>query len=150
MGIKPYLISPTLQLAIAQRLVRKLCNECKQKIEPKPEIRDLILKEIESFPSSIKEALKIPKSFTVFTSKGCEKCEKIGFSGRIALFEILLMTDSLADVILKEPSEAKILKEAKNQGMITMKQDGILKVLKGITTIEEVLRVAEEKQTINV
>jgi type II secretory ATPase GspE/PulE/Tfp pilus assembly ATPase PilB-like protein len=60
------------------------------------------------------------------------------------------MTDSLATIILKEPSEAQILTEAKSQGMITMKQDGILKVLKGITTIEEVLRVAEEKQTINV
>jgi type IV pilus assembly protein PilB len=147
MGIKPYLISPTLQLAIAQRLVRRLCENCKKKIEPKPEIRDLILKEIENFPLNIKKTLKISKPLTIFTSNGCEKCGKTGFSGRIALFEILLMTDSLADTILKQPSEAEILKEAKKQGMITMKQDGILKVLKGITTIEEVLRVAEEKQT---
>jgi type II secretory ATPase GspE/PulE/Tfp pilus assembly ATPase PilB-like protein len=73
----------------------------------------------------------------------------MGFAGRIALFEILLMTDALSNVILKEPSEASILKEAKAQGMITMKQDGILKVLRGVTTIEEVLRVSEEKQITN-
>jgi len=150
MGIKPYLISPTLQLAIAQRLVRKLCDNCKKKIEPKPEIKNLILKEIDNFPPEIKKTIKIGKHLTIFGPQGCDKCEKTGFSGRIALFEILLMTDSLADIILKEPSEAQILTEAKNQGMITMKQDGIIKVLKGITTIEEVLRVAEEKQTINV
>jgi len=150
MGIKPYLISPTLQLAIAQRLVRKLCDNCKKKIEPKPEIKNLILKEIDNFPPEIKKTIKIGKHLTIFGPQGCEKCEKTGFSGRIALFEILLMTDSLADIILKEPSESQILTEAKNQGMITMKQDGIIKVLKGITTIEEVLRVAEEKQTINV
>jgi len=149
MSIKPYLISPTLQLVIAQRLVRRLCDSCKKKIEPKPQIRDLILREVDSLPIDIKKTLKISKNLMIYASQGCEKCEKIGFSGRIALFEILLMTDSLANVILKEPSEAQILTEAKNQGMITMKQDGILKVLKGITTIEEVLRVAEEKQTIN-
>jgi len=150
MGIKPYLISPTLQLVIAQRLVRKLCNNCKKKFEPKPEIRDLILREVSNLPPDIQKTLKISKKLTIFTAEGCDKCEKTGFSGRIALFEILLMTSSLADIILRQPSEAEILKEAKNQGMITMKQDGILKVLKGITTIEEVLRVAEEKQTINV
>lgn len=70
--------------------------------------------------------------------------QQYGVLGRIALFEILSMTDELADIILKEPSEANIVQEGKRQGMITMKQDGILKALNGITTIEEVLRVAEE------
>ncbi|TFG35455.1 MAG: type II/IV secretion system protein, partial [Parcubacteria group bacterium] len=146
MNIKPYLISPALQLAIAQRLVMKLCESCKKEVEPKPEIRDMILREIESLPPNVKKTLKVSKSPTIFTAQGCEKCNKIGFKGRIVLFEILLMTDALADVILKEPSETRILEEAKAQGMITMKQDGILKVLKGVTTIEEVLRVSEEKQ----
>jgi len=149
MGIKPYLISPTLQLVMAQRLVRRLCDNCKKKIEPTPPIRDLIMREVENLPLDIKKTLKISKHLAIYNLQGCEKCEKTGFSGRIALFEILLMTDSLASIILKEPSESQILTEAKNQGMITMKQDGIIKVLKGITTIEEVLRVAEEKQTIN-
>jgi len=145
MGIKPYLLSPTLQLVIAQRLVRRLCNNCKKKTKPKVKIKELVLKEIESLPPQIKKNVKIPKPFVVYESKGCQKCNYSGFSGRIAVFEILEMTEDLAEIILKEPSEFRIENEAKRQGMITMKQDGILKVLNGITTIEEVLRVAEEK-----
>jgi len=99
---------------------------------------------IQSFKSSGK-TLKIPASFEIFAPQGCQKCGSTGYSGRIAVFEILSMTDSLAEIILKEPSEVSILEEAKRQGMITMKQDGILKVLRGVTTIEEILRVAEEK-----
>ncbi len=144
MGIKPYLIPPTLQTATAQRLIRKLCDNCKKKIKAEPGIRDLILKEIDFFPPVIKKDFKIPRPLTIFTSKGCSKCGRAGFSGRIAVFEILSMTSQLADIILKEPSEAKISEEAKRQGMVTMKQDGILKVLAGLTTIEEVLQVSEQ------
>jgi len=145
MGIKPYLIPPVLQLAIAQRLIRRLCDNCKKKIKPRPKIQELILKEIENLPPEVKKSLKIEKPISIFTSKGCPKCGQTGFSGRIGVFEILAMTESLSDIILKEPSETMIKKEAENQGMITMRQDGILKVLSGTTTIEEVLRVSEEK-----
>jgi type IV pilus assembly protein PilB len=145
LGVKPYLIPPTVNISLAQRLVRKLCPECKKKIKPATKIRDLILSELEAIPPSAKGEVKIPKDLTIFEPVGCKKCRFEGYSGRIAVFEVLAMTDSLADLILKEPSEVKILEEAKNQGMITMKQDGILKVLEGITSIEEVLRVAEEK-----
>jgi type IV pilus assembly protein PilB len=144
MGIKPYLIPAALQCALAQRLVRKLCSECKKEIKPKQEIKEMMLKEIEEMPLSVKKELGSLKSITIYEPGGCQKCFNSGFEGRISLFEVLSMTDSLADIILKSPSEAAIRKEAKDQGMVTMKQDGILKVLKGITTIEEVLRVAEE------
>jgi len=145
LGVQPFLLPPALSLAIAQRLVRKLCQNCKKKIKPKREIRDLILKEIDNVPEKVKKEIKIKEPLTIFEPVGCRDCHNTGFSGRIALFEILEMTPQLAEIILKEPSEAKILEEAKRQGMLTMKQDGILKVLDGITTIEEVLRVAEEK-----
>jgi len=145
MGIKPYLLPSVLQLAMAQRLVRKLCDSCKKKIKPTPEIKNLILKEIDGLPPAIKKDIKLLASFEIFAPQGCQKCGSTGYSGRIAVFEILSMTDSLAEIILKEPSEVSILEEAKRQGMITMKQDGILKVLRGVTTIEEILRVAEEK-----
>ena len=145
LGVQPFLLPPALSLAIAQRLVRKLCPKCKKKIKPKKEVRDLILKEIDNLPEKVKKEIKIPESLTVFEPVGCRDCHNTGYSGRIALFEILEMTSHLAEIILKEPSETKILEEAKRQGMLTMKQDGILKVLDGITTIEEVLRVAEEK-----
>jgi len=145
MGIQPYLIPPTLSIAIAQRLVRKLCPDCKKEIKPKKEIADLISKEIDNFSSETQKKLKIKKPIKIWEATGCKKCGNSGFVGRIGLFEVLSMTDELADIILKEPSEARIFEEAKRQGMTTMKQDGILKVLEGITTIEEVLRVAEEK-----
>ena len=145
LGVQPFLLPPALSLAIAQRLVRKLCQNCKKKIKPKREIRDLILKEIDNVPEKVKKEIKIKEPLTIFEPVGCRDCHNTGFSGRIALFEILEMTPQLAEIILKEPSEAKILEEAKRQGMLTMKQDGILKVLDGVTTIEEVIRVAEEK-----
>ena len=85
------------------------------------------------------------KELYVFESKGCKKCNFSGYSGRIGVFEVLSMTDRLAEIILKEPSENKIIEEAKIQGMTTMKQNGIIKVLEGLTSIEEILRVAEEK-----
>ena len=145
LGIKPYLIPATLSIAIAQRLVRRLCDFCKKKIKPKKEISELILNEIENLPPLIKKDLQLPKSLFIYQAKGCKKCNNTGFSGRVGVFEVLSMTDQLSDIILKEPAEAKIQEEAKRQGMITMKQDGIMKILEGITTIEEVLRVAEEK-----
>lgn len=145
LGIQPYLIPPTLSIAIAQRLVRKLCDDCKKRLPAKKEIRDLILKELENLPPQVKKDFEIPKPLYIWQAVGCKECNNKGFTGRIGLFEILSMTDHLADIILKEPSEREISKEAKRQGMLTMKQDGILKVLAGVTTIEEVLRVVEEK-----
>lgn len=145
LGIKPYLIPPTLSIAIAQRLARVLCPACKKKIRPPKGIRELILEEIETLPPIIKQTLRIKEPLFIYKAVGCVKCNQTGYSGRTGVFEVLEMTDSLAEIILKEPSEAQIAKEAERQGMITMKQDGILKVLEGITSIEEVLRIAEEK-----
>lgn len=145
MGVRPYLIPPTLRIALAQRLVRRLCDHCKKKTKAKPKINDLILKEIENFPPKAKEEIKFEKPISVWEAVGCPKCNHTGFSGRIGVFEVLAMTDELAEIIAKEPSEIKIREEAKRQGMVTMMQDGILKVLNGVTTVEEVLRVAEEK-----
>ena len=145
MGIKPYLIPSTLQLAMAQRLVRRLCDNCKKKVKPKGKIKELILKEIDNLPPIIKKGLKIPEPLTIYTAQGCRQCNNNGFTGRVAVFEILSSSDKLAETILETPSEIKIAKIAKEQGMITMQQDGILKVLAGITTVEEILRVAEEK-----
>jgi len=145
LGTQPYLIPSTLSIAIAQRLIRKLCDNCKKRLLPKKEVKDLILKEIENFPPQTKKDFEIPKPLYIWQAVGCKECNNEGYTGRIGLFEILSMTDELSDIILKEPSEREISKEAERQGMITMKQDGILKVLAGTTTIEEVLRVAEEK-----
>jgi type IV pilus assembly protein PilB len=144
MGIRPYLIPPTLQVAMAQRLVRKLCDFCKEEIKPNIKIKELIQKELAEIPGDGgKEFIK--KEIKLYQPKGCPKCTGSGFSGRVALFEVLVMTPDLADIILRDSSEMRILKEAKEQKMVTIRQDGILKALRGITTIEEVLRVTEER-----
>jgi len=144
LGVERFLLPPALSIALAQRLVRKLCR-CKKKVKPTGASKDLILKEIENLPLKIKKEIKIPKPLYLFEPQGCRLCNQKGFVGRTALFEVLEMTDSLARIIVEDLSEPNLWKEAKNQGMITMLQDGILKVLKGETWLEEVLRVAEEK-----
>jgi type IV pilus assembly protein PilB len=146
LGIKPYLISPSLNLIIAQRLVKKLCDKCKKEIEPDEAIKEIIFSAIKSLPESTKKDLEISEPLTIFSPVGCLKCEQSGFSTRIGLFEILLMTKQLSKIILETPSKEEISKEAQRQGMITIYQDGILKVLKGVTTIEEVFRVSDEGQ----
>ena len=145
LGVEPYLIPPTLRIALAQRLVRRLCENCKKRVVAKGKAKDLILEQIRTLPPNIRKKIKIPKPLYIWQATGCKKCNQRGYSGRIGIFEVLQMTDRLAEIISKRPSEAEIQKEASRQGMMTMKQDGILKVLKGITTIEEVLRVAEIK-----
>ncbi len=145
LGVAPFLIPPALSLAMAQRLVRVLCPDCKKEIVPGAEVKEMILKEIEALPASTKKDVKISNDFKIYEAKGCKKCNSEGYVGRIALFEILEMTPELGEIVLKEPNETKILQEAKRQGMVTMKQDGILKVLAGVTSIEEVLRAAEER-----
>jgi type IV pilus assembly protein PilB len=149
LGIQPFLIPPTLSVAIAQRLVRKLCPFCKEKVKPSKDVRDDILKDYASIPEIIKKQLPFKinsaQDINIFEPKGCKRCNNKGYLGRIGVFEILTMTKKLSEIVLKEPDETKILEEAKNQGMTTMKQDGIVKVLSGVTSMEEILRVADEK-----
>jgi len=145
MGIQPFLLPPTLSLAIAQRLIRKLCVHCKKKIKANKEIKKILLKEIENFPSAVKADTKLGKTLYIYEPVGCKRCNNVGYSGRTGVYEILEMTDQLSKLILTKPSEAQIGEEAERQGMLRMKQDGILKVCQGITSLEEVLRVAEEK-----
>jgi len=124
--------------------VRKLCKNCKKQVEPGNKIKEIILQGLASLPEVKKKEIDL-SNLKIFEPQGCKKCNSSGFSGRIALFEILEMTKELAEIVLHEPSESKIAEEALRQGMITMKQDGILKAMEGITTIQEVIRVAEEK-----
>ncbi len=145
MGVPPFLLPPTLSIIIAQRLLRKLCPHCKKKIKPPKEAKEIILKEIEKFPPTVKKNLELPSPLYIYEPVGCKRCNNVGYSGRIGIFEILEMTTSLSKLALKKPSEDEIRQEAHRQGMVTMKQDGILKVLQGLTSLEEVVRVAEEK-----
>ncbi|MDD4201675.1 MAG: GspE/PulE family protein [Candidatus Pacebacteria bacterium] len=144
MGVKQFLIPPTLKIAIAQRLVRKLCPYCKKKTKLNSKLEEIVKKDLESLPAVVKEENKISSEIVVYEAVGCARCRKIGYSGRIGLYEILEITDEIKEIVLKNPSETAIKKESYRQGMVTMRQDGFIKAIEGVTTIEEVLRTTEE------
>ena len=146
MGIEPYLIPTTLNTALAQRLVRRLCDSCKKEVTPKKETKDIIVKELSSLPAEAKSKLDLKKDFKIWGPVGCKKCNNTGYSGRIGVFEVLTMTSELSDMVLKQQMcEDEIQKEAERQGMITIRQDGMLKVLEGLTTVEEIIRITKEQ-----
>jgi len=147
MGVPPFLLPPTLSIVIAQRLARKLCPYCRKKVKASQKAKEIISEEINSLPKELRDKYesKLNESLEIYEPVGCKRCNNTGYSGRVGIFEVLKMTDSLSRLILEKPSEDKIFSEAKKQGIITMKQDGILKVLDGTTSLEEILRVAEEK-----
>ena len=99
---------------------------------------------MEKLPANIKNKLKTREAYKIYHAPGCSVCKNKGVVGRIAIFEVLKMTSQLSDIISNSPTEAKISEEAKRQGMITMRQDGILKALEGTVSIEEVLRETSE------
>lgn len=138
MGVDPYLIAPTLNLAIAQRLVRKLCEDAYDEVDVEGSVKEMIMNEVNAMPESIRKSLKIPDS--VRRAKSSALCPS-GTKGRVALFEVLSMTDDLQKLILTKPSEAQIEEEAKKQGMVTMKQNGIMKSFEGKIGLEELLEV---------
>lgn len=142
MGVKPFIAAPALTVVLAQRLVRKICQDCKQPVEiPKKTLEriHLILKMI-----SKNSNVKLPKEFKFYHSVGCAKCHNLGYKGRVGIYEALEVTEGVQKLILTEASMAEFKKAAIAQGMVTMVQDGLLKALEGITDIEEVFRVAGE------
>ncbi len=145
MGVPPFLLPPTLSVVIAQRLARRLCPYCRKKVKASKEARKIISKEIGELPEEVRKKYNISHDLEIYEPVGCKRCNNTGYSGRVGIFEVLEVTDSLSRLILEKPSEDRIFQEAKKQGIITMKQDGMLKVLDGTTSLEEVLRVAEEK-----
>lgn len=144
MGIKPFLIPSTLRVAISQRLVRTLCKNCKAKIKPSEKVKKYIKDKINSMPDYAKENIKDSENFSIYQAKGCEVCNLNGYAGRIGLYEVLAVTEEIMDVISKDPTDMQILKVAQRQGMLTIEQEGIIKVLSGETTIEEIERAAGE------
>ncbi len=129
MGIEPFLIASSIIGILAQRLVRVICTSCKEKYIPSPEVL---------------ADLKLGQKVEFYRGKGCGKCSNSGFSGRVGIFEVLLMNEEIKNMVTIKMSANDIRKRALEQGMTTLYSDGIEKIKKGITTIEEVLRVTEE------
>ena len=137
-------IGPAVNMAVAQRLVRKICPKCSKSktISPKD------LAKIKTGLKGLPKEVKIPKltgNLKLPSIKGCQACNSMGYQGRVGIFETILMTESMEKFILKNPSIASFREEAIKKGMVTMYQDGLIKVIQGETTIEEVERAAGEK-----
>ncbi len=135
MNIEPFLVSSSLLAVVAQRLVRVLCKHCKVKYAPTDE--DLSRIGINRYDL---------EDGSVFRSKGCAKCTDSGFSGRVAIFEILIIDDDIRNLTLGVTDSSTIKRKAMEKGLTTLKMDGASKVISGVTSIDEVLRVTEEEQ----
>lgn len=140
LGAEPFLIASVLNASVAQRIVRKVCLSCKSDYTPSPEMQANI-KDILGplFPRQYTEG----KPILLSKGEGCNECNHTGYLGRIAIFEVLKITSAINTMILRQGGAKEIQDQAKKEGLITMKQDGYLKVLDQLTTIEEILRVAE-------
>lgn len=137
LGAEPFLLASSMTCIVAQRVVRRICDECKEEYEPPLEL-------VEDIKKVLGKLYQGQNGFKLYRGKGCTKCGGTGYLGRIGIYEVMPFTEKIGRLTLERPAAESIEKQAVAEGMITMKQDGYLKVLEGITTIEEVKRVAEE------
>jgi type II secretory ATPase GspE/PulE/Tfp pilus assembly ATPase PilB-like protein len=136
MGIEPFLVSSSLECLIAQRLVRLICPKCKAPIKTKQEVLNQIRKDIE-FDG---------EKADIYEGTGCEECRFTGYRGRTGIYEIITITESIRELILNRASSQQIKQKAVSQGMRTLRQDGLRKVLMGRTTFAEVMRVTQQEE----
>jgi len=141
LGANPSIIAPSINVAMAQRLVRKLCPSCKKETRPKENELEIIKKIISSFPEGNEKP--DTKNIRVFAPGSCEECNNIGYKGRAGVFEILLINKDLEELILKNPSETEIRQIMDKQGFLNMHQDAVLKIINGLTSFDEVQRVID-------
>ena len=140
LGTKASNIGPAINMAIAQRLVRKVCKKCEEPVKISAPNLKKFKKALRKLPGGIKIP-KLIKSLKIPQAKGCRYCNFAGYRGRAGIFETFLVNEEMEKFILKAPSIAVLRKEAIKKGMVTMQQDGLIKVLNGVTTIEEVERI---------
>ena len=130
MGVEPFLVASSVNLIAAQRLARRVCTQCKETVPINPEI----LVDI-GVPAAEARHLEIKQG------KGCDRCAGTGYKGRIALYEIMPITEQVRDCILNGASAAEIKRQAVKEGMLTLRASGLVRLREGVTTVEEVLRV---------
>ena len=144
--VHSFLLPSSLNLMVAQRLIPKICDNCKKPEKAPEEINRVIEKEIAKIPKEVlaKSKVDVSRPYKIYRAPGCEACKGKGIIGRVAIFEILKMTPELEQIINSGLTETKILEEFKRQGNVSLRQDGILKAIEGVVSIEEVLRETEE------
>ncbi len=142
MGIQPFLVASTINLAIAQRLVRKICQDCREVRRVPDEVLVAARKQL---PIELiqKHQLDAP-AVNLYYGKGCSTCDMSGYRGRTIIAEVLEMTDGVKALIMDERNASEIEDQARKEGMVTIIEDGLEKIFKGVTTLEELLRVAQD------
>ena len=139
LGVNPKIISSALNVSMAQRLVRKLCHDCKKAHSPTEKEKTTLKKIIDQISDKME---RVPMG-NIFEASGCSKCNHTGYRGRIGVFEAILMDKNIERVINENPSEREIKQVAKNQEILDMREDGVIKVLQGITSLQELTRVVD-------
>jgi type II secretory ATPase GspE/PulE/Tfp pilus assembly ATPase PilB-like protein len=141
LGVNPKVMSSALNVTIAQRLVRKLCDKCKKEVELEGEDKKLVEEVVAGiYDKSFLEGVGQEK---VWHAVGCEVCGGLGYKGRIGVYEAIVMSKEIEEAVITNPSERDIREAAKSQKFLTIREDGVIKVLKGVTTIEELRRVVD-------
>jgi type IV pilus assembly protein PilB len=135
--IEPYLIASTVNIAIGQRLVRRICENCKEVMKISP-------LELRSLAEVIPASTILGKNTKFYKGAGCERCNHTGYRGRVGIHEVLVVDNSIREAILRKATAMDIKKLAKEQGVVTMIEDGFMKAREGVTTIEEILRSLHE------
>jgi type IV pilus assembly protein PilB len=141
LGANPVNIAPALNMAVAQRLVRKVCKKCGKLRAASKEEAEKIKKGMKGI--KIKNLIPLTDKIKIIEAKGCKECNFTGYSGRIGIFEVFLVDPEIEKFILTSPPISALRELIIKKGMITMYQDGLIKVLEGTTTMEEVERVVE-------
>ncbi len=141
LGVNNKVISSALSAAIAQRLVRKICVECKKERAPTAAEKKIVAAVVSRMPDIYKK--EIPKTYSLWEGEKCLQCHNTGFKGRIGIFEAILMDENVEKITTQNPSEREITKAAEPQNILSMQEDGLLKVLKGITSLAELGRVVD-------
>ncbi len=145
--VNPKIIPSALSVSMAQRLIRKLCDHCKKPIEVAPTDEQIIKKILQSAQAEGKDlsryGVKLDQKITLWGPVGCEKCAGIGYKGRLGVFEAILTTEDIEKMIPNNPSEREIKLVAQKQGILDMKEDGVIKALNGVTSLEEVKSVVD-------
>jgi type II secretory ATPase GspE/PulE/Tfp pilus assembly ATPase PilB-like protein len=129
-GLEPFLVCEAVNGVLAQRLIRRLCLNCKVLEAPSEEIREFL--SMQSFDAN-----------EVWVAKGCDKCRQTGYAGRVGIYEMLAIDDQVRDIISRNPNVSEFRRLCIERGMVTLRQDGMRKVVSGLTTIPEVLRVTD-------
>lgn len=145
LNTKPYLLAPALNVVIGQRLLRRICPDCRKEYVISGEEREEVKKIIAAIPENSGEKVPPLEEIKFYKPVGCAKCNNLGYKGRVGVYEVMIITEEIKQTILdaKNISEYHIQELAQNFGMITMRQDGMLKAIEGTTTLEEVFRVTK-------